>query len=162
MDRIQIGQRVRVIEGRLVHYRQVGTVVAAGDGGGWYVHLDYDADRPDAGIFFHAEELEAAPDAPLPPQRAAHWSAGAGLERRPDHATPAQPLAAADVTRVSTLMHEQADRLADQATQVADQAGAARSAAGHLDEQADQLRDRADRLHQQADHLRSQAEHERP
>ena len=161
MDRIQIGQRVRVIEGRLVHYRQVGTVVAAGDGG-WYVHLDYDADRPDARIFFHSEELEAAPEAPLPPQRAAHWSAGAGLERRPDHGTPAQAPTAAQVTRVSRLMHEQADRLAEQAAQVDEQAGEARSAAGLLDEQADQLRNRADRIHEQADQLRSQAEPQQP
>ena len=84
MEQIQIGQRVRVIEARLVHYRRVGTVVAAGDAGGWYVHLDYDDTRPDTQIFFHAEELEAAPDAPLPPQRAAPWSTTAEPDRRPD------------------------------------------------------------------------------
>jgi hypothetical protein len=55
---IEIGQRVRVIEVSLVHYRKIGTVVAAGTANDWYVHLDDDTDRPDARIVFHAEELE--------------------------------------------------------------------------------------------------------
>jgi hypothetical protein len=66
MEQIQIGQRVRVIDGRLVHFRQVGTVVEASDTGGGYVHLDYDDDRPDGLIFFHAEELEPAPEVAVP------------------------------------------------------------------------------------------------
>jgi hypothetical protein len=83
MEPIEIGQRVRVIDGQLVHYRQLGTVVAIGKPEGCYVHLDYDEDRPDSQIFFHTEELEPAPDAP-PPGRRAHWSSGAGLDHRPD------------------------------------------------------------------------------
>jgi hypothetical protein len=85
MEPMRIGQRVRVIDGRLVHYRQVGTIVTVGDGGGCYVHLDYDDDRPDARIYFHAEELEAATEALERPRRPAHWSAGADLDRRPEH-----------------------------------------------------------------------------
>jgi hypothetical protein len=69
MERIEIGQRVRVINTRLVHFRQVGTVVALSEGGGGYVHLDYDDDRPDGHVFFHAEELEAVSDALLPPRQ---------------------------------------------------------------------------------------------
>ena len=65
MKEIQIGRRVRVIDNQLVHYRQVGTVVAAGDANGWYVHLDHDDDRPDARVFFHTEELEAVPEKSL-------------------------------------------------------------------------------------------------
>jgi hypothetical protein len=65
MAPIQIGQRVRVINERLVHYRQVGTVVAVGTADDWYVHLDYDNERPDARILFHTEELEVAPERPL-------------------------------------------------------------------------------------------------
>lgn len=83
MASIGIGQRVRVIDIRLVHFRQLGIVVAGGKPDGWYVHLDYDDDLPDARIFFHAEELEAAPDAPAPGRRA-HWSSGADLDHRPD------------------------------------------------------------------------------
>ena len=58
MEPIRIGDRVRVINRRLVHSGQRGTVIGADAGGGFYVHLDYDGDRPDAGTFFHAEELE--------------------------------------------------------------------------------------------------------
>lgn len=77
MEPIQIGQRVRVTDGRLVHYRQVGTVVAGGGTGGWYVHLDYDDERPGTRIFFRAEELEPAPEA-IPRSRGTpHWSTGA-------------------------------------------------------------------------------------
>ena len=61
MHQIRIGQRVRVVEQRLVHHRQVGIVVAQGEGGGWYVHLDYDDERPELRVFFHAEELEPVP-----------------------------------------------------------------------------------------------------
>ena len=129
MDRIKIGQRVRVTEGRLVHYRQVGTVVAGGAAGGWYVHLDYDDERPDARILFHAEELEAAPEAPPRPRRPAHWSAGAGLDRHRDAGAPTQAPAAAPSTRVSPVPHEQADRLTDQPAHLDDQAGEARTAA---------------------------------
>ena len=60
-----IGQRVRVIDGSLVHYRQVGTIVAAGMAHDWYVHLDYDAEHPDLRILFHVEELEVVSDVPL-------------------------------------------------------------------------------------------------
>jgi hypothetical protein len=84
MAPIGIGQRVRVIDDRLVHFRQLGVVVADGKLDGWYVHLDYDSDSPDAQIFFHAEELEAAPDAPAPGRRA-HWSSSAGLDHRPEN-----------------------------------------------------------------------------
>ncbi len=59
MEQIEIGQRVRVIDGALIHYRQVGTVVDAGSANDWYVHLDHDQDRPAAQILFHVEELEA-------------------------------------------------------------------------------------------------------
>ncbi len=59
MEAMAIGQRVRVIAMRLVHYRQVGTIVALHPTEGCYVHLDYDADRPECATFFHAEELEA-------------------------------------------------------------------------------------------------------
>ena len=83
MAPIGIGQRVRVINDRLVHFRQLGVVVAGGTPDGWYVHLDYDDDSPDAQIFFHTEELEAAPDAPAPGRRA-HWSSSAGLDHRPE------------------------------------------------------------------------------
>ena len=83
MAPIEIGQRVRVINDRLVHFRQLGVVVAGGTPDGWYVHLDYDDDSPDAQIFFHTEELEAAPDAPAP-RRQGHWSSRAGLDHRPD------------------------------------------------------------------------------
>lgn len=65
MTPIMIGQRVRVIDRHLVHYRQAGAVVALHPSEGYYVHLDYDDDRPDARIFFHAEELELA-DEPAP------------------------------------------------------------------------------------------------
>lgn len=60
MESIRVGQRVRVINRGLVHSRQVGTVIGVGAEGGFYVHLDYDDDQPDARIFFHAEELELA------------------------------------------------------------------------------------------------------
>ena len=86
-----IGRRVRVIEPRLVHYRQMGTVAAAGESGGYYVHLDYDDERPETRVFFHAEELEAAPDEAPPVQRAAHWSTEAGLDRRATGASSAPP-----------------------------------------------------------------------
>ena len=69
MERMEIGQRVRVIADRLVHFRQVGTIVAVGETEGYYVHLDYDGDLPDSGIFFHVEELEPAPDVPTPRDR---------------------------------------------------------------------------------------------
>jgi len=59
-----IGQRVRVIAAQLVHFRQVGTVVSMGDAGGCYVHLDYDDDQAETVVFFHAEELEPAPEVP--------------------------------------------------------------------------------------------------
>ncbi len=72
MEPIAINQRVRVIDARLVHYRQVGTVVAMHPAEGCYVHLDYDDDRPNARIFFHAEELELATEAMVAPGRAAH------------------------------------------------------------------------------------------
>ncbi len=74
MRQLQLGQRVRVIEPRLVHYRQVGTVVAEGESGGWYVHLDYDDDRPENRVFFHAEELELAPELQPHQSPAARWS----------------------------------------------------------------------------------------
>ena len=81
MDRIQIGQRVRVIDAHLVHYRQVGTVMALHADEGCYVHLDYDDDLPESSIFFHSEEIEAAPDAPPWAPRRAHWSADTDLDR---------------------------------------------------------------------------------
>ncbi len=84
MEPIQIGQRVRVTDGRLVHYRQVGTIIERGDIDGWYVHLDYDDARPDTRIFFRTEELEAAPEAPARPRLAPHWSANVDLDRRLD------------------------------------------------------------------------------
>ena len=71
MNRMEIGQRVRVIEERLVHYRQVGTIVALSETEGYYVHLDYD-DRAEAVVFFHAEELEPAPEVPVRAPRQAH------------------------------------------------------------------------------------------
>lgn len=63
MELIAIGQRVRVIDGSLVYYRQVGTVVAAGTANDWYVHLDGDNERPGAQILFHSEELGAMSEA---------------------------------------------------------------------------------------------------
>jgi hypothetical protein len=75
MEALQIGERVRVINRKLVHHRQVGRVMTLGTDGGYYVHLDYDADRPDARTFFHVEELEAAPEAvdnAAPDQRGQH------------------------------------------------------------------------------------------
>jgi|GEM_PF-4784651 len=62
MEQITIGQRVRVIDGSLVNYQQIGTVVAAGMASDWYVHLD--GDEPDAQILFHSEELEAVSEVP--------------------------------------------------------------------------------------------------
>ncbi len=59
MEQIEIGQRVRVIDGSFVHYGQVGTVVDAGSANDWYVHLDHDQDRPAAQMLFHVAELEA-------------------------------------------------------------------------------------------------------
>ena len=64
MDMMETGQRVRVIADRLVHYRQVGTIVRINELEGCYVHLDHD-ERPDAVIFFHVEELEPAPEVPF-------------------------------------------------------------------------------------------------
>lgn len=64
IEAMTIGQRVRVIDGSLVHYRQVGTIVAAGRAHDWYVHLDYDNEHPDLRILFHVEELEAVSDVP--------------------------------------------------------------------------------------------------
>lgn len=63
-EEMTIGQRVRVIDMSLVHYRQVGTIVAAGMAQDWYVHLDYDTGHPDLRILFHVEELEAVSDVP--------------------------------------------------------------------------------------------------
>jgi hypothetical protein len=57
MKQIKAGQRVRIINRQLVHFGQRGTVIRADANGGFYVHLDYDDDRPDAGTFFHTEEL---------------------------------------------------------------------------------------------------------
>ena len=76
MEPMRIGQRVRVIAERLVHFRQVGTIVALHAPDGYYVHLDYDDDQPEAHVFFHAEELEPAPGVavprPRPPSGTAH------------------------------------------------------------------------------------------
>jgi hypothetical protein len=79
MEQIRVGERVRVINRRLVHAGQRGTVIRAGAEGGFYVHLDYDHDLPHAGTFFHAEELEPVTsnaaqneqphDDPLPDER---------------------------------------------------------------------------------------------
>jgi hypothetical protein len=65
MEPMEVGQRVRVTNRRLVHVGQRGTVVSK-DVDGVYVHLDYDTDRPDARTFFHVEELE--PIARVKPQ----------------------------------------------------------------------------------------------
>lgn len=62
-EQLKIGQRVRVIDESMVHYRQVGTVVAAGAANDWYVHLDYDTGHPDLRILFHIEELELVSEA---------------------------------------------------------------------------------------------------
>lgn len=63
-EQLKIGQRVRVIAESMVHYRQVGTVVAPGQTNDWYVHLDYDTADPDLRILFHSEELELVSEAP--------------------------------------------------------------------------------------------------
>ena len=67
MQAIRIGDRVRVNARHLVHHRQVGTVIALSPTGGCYVHLDHDGDRPEAGVFFHGEELEPGPVRPVEP-----------------------------------------------------------------------------------------------
>lgn len=86
MEAIRIGQRVRVIAAHLANYSQVGIVTAHHANEGYYVHLDYDDDLPDGSIFFHCEELEAAPEAlPRPPQPAS-WAADDAEDRRPERA----------------------------------------------------------------------------
>jgi hypothetical protein len=71
MQQLRVGQRVRIINQRLVHAGQRGTVIRENAAGGFYVHLDYDHDQPNAVVFFHAEEL--APVASGAPQ---HNAAG--------------------------------------------------------------------------------------
>ena len=92
MDPIQIGQRVRVTDPRLVHFRQAGVVVALHATEGCSVHLDYDGDRPDAHIFFHAEELEAASEATERPEHQRHASAAVDPDRGGEHTPPDRSL----------------------------------------------------------------------
>lgn len=63
LEQIGIGQRVRVIDGGLPNYGQIGTVVAVSIEHNWYVHLDSDGthDRP----FFQVEELEIVHAVPV-------------------------------------------------------------------------------------------------
>ncbi len=57
MAQIGIGQRVRVIDGDLMEYKQCGTVVAAGTSNSWYVRLD-GAEQAAGQTFFQVEELQ--------------------------------------------------------------------------------------------------------
>ena len=58
MAQIEIGQRVQVIDGGLTEYKRLGTVVAPGTSGSWFVELDGDAQSAGQ-TFFHVEELQA-------------------------------------------------------------------------------------------------------
>jgi len=162
MEAIEIGQRVRVTSPRLVHYKQVGIVVARDATGACYVHLDYDAEHPEARILFQVEDLELAPDAPHPPPHGIHWSAGVTADRDAPPAVQAPPPSGPQLERISTLLREQADRMTDEAAHLVERAGESRMAAADLDEQAGHLRERADRLSEQADRLNHQSERSVP
>ena len=158
MQAIRIGDRVRVNARQLVHHRQMGTVIALSPTGGYYVHLDYDGDRQDAGVFFHSEELEPGPAVQVEPLRVAQGPRDAALEREPEPGTPAQPASVGQVAHISEMLHAQADDLSEEAARTTQHAGEVQAEATRLEDQAGDLRRRADQLHARAEHLRDQVE----
>jgi hypothetical protein len=152
MEPIQIGQRVRVVNRRLVHYRQVGTVIGVGSDGGFYVQLDYDEERLDTGTFFHGEELEPALETPASVPRPAHRSLEAQGEDRWAR-PPLEQHAAQEQVAAAIGLRAQAARLSEQAAHMTARAAQARDNAAQLDAEAQQLHERAADLYARAEQL---------